>query len=423
MIIGQTNITTTVVGQTLGISAHNVSALCTSNNINMLNINKPTFKSSGANWQLGEVNSEYYEGITTYSITKPYSTSIWNGSLQIGGAVIAPFNNSGLKNCLTNWTYKKPVGGITSPFRLGDFRGYNNSSPSYQSASTNLPIVCYFNQSQVSQQYTPSVVFRFQLTDDSTNSFLGLNKLFDHNPYESIKKYYFGLNVVTTNDGVIRTNQNQPVSTYYINPTPITENDTTINTTNVFCPISTSNNPNDKSSKFIEGENVYVIPFILIHTNVGYYVFTLGVGSNPYYSICKIAATSIIANFSVSLHYTDYKRTNNADGSSHIWIRGAYLSVSNLATAEQTIYFSPAYISGYLYGGTYSQLDQKSANISSFRTLAANESTVIQTLYDEDVYIKVNTQNAVTITLTAGYLSGTSTTNLTLNVSIPAGNH
>ena len=39
--LGQTNISTTLVGNTLGISTHNVSQLCTSDKINILSGRKP----------------------------------------------------------------------------------------------------------------------------------------------------------------------------------------------------------------------------------------------------------------------------------------------------------------------------------------------------------------------------------------------
>ena len=98
--ITTTNITTTLVSSTLGISSKDVGTLCSSTAVNKWSRYKP-------------VTSNIYNTLNhpTCGFTIPYTTdSIPKSSL----------NN-------TVWSYIKPTGGSTSPYRLGDFRGYDNT--------------------------------------------------------------------------------------------------------------------------------------------------------------------------------------------------------------------------------------------------------------------------------------------------------
>jgi hypothetical protein len=95
MALPNNNITTTLVRNELGENTNNVGELCTSNKIHMWSPNKP------------------------YSLIPPTSAEMdrpsppANGLWRLtDGAVV----------------YKKPTGGASDPYRLGDFRGYNKSA-------------------------------------------------------------------------------------------------------------------------------------------------------------------------------------------------------------------------------------------------------------------------------------------------------
>ncbi|RZT96632.1 hypothetical protein EV201_1273 [Ancylomarina subtilis] len=100
--IGETNVDIAEVKAVLGHNSNDLGTLCKSPNINMFSKKKPI------NNRRGDINStDWYVGTTgDYGLSIPsFSTS----------------NN-------TNWTHKKPVGGETSPYCLGDFRGYDSTA-------------------------------------------------------------------------------------------------------------------------------------------------------------------------------------------------------------------------------------------------------------------------------------------------------
>lgn len=102
-MLPNSGITTTLVANTLGISSHSVSQLCTHNNINYYSKYKPiSFQKStgltdqdraGANWG--------YDFDPIVDCTKASSY---------------------------NWKYKRPTGTYLSPFRLGDYRSYEHTA-------------------------------------------------------------------------------------------------------------------------------------------------------------------------------------------------------------------------------------------------------------------------------------------------------
>lgn len=102
-MLPNSGITTTLVANTLGISSHSVSQLCTHNNINYYSKYKPiSFQKStgltdqdraGANW------GYEFHPIQDCTIASSY-----------------------------NWKYKRPTGTYLSPFRLGDYRSYEHTA-------------------------------------------------------------------------------------------------------------------------------------------------------------------------------------------------------------------------------------------------------------------------------------------------------
>lgn len=102
MALPTTNITTTIVRNELGAATNNVGQLCTHPNINMWSKRKPV-RDSRLSIPVNEVG---------------------RGSAQDYGLNIPAYQ--GDDSLLT--TYVRPTGGSMSPYRLGDFRGYEHNA-------------------------------------------------------------------------------------------------------------------------------------------------------------------------------------------------------------------------------------------------------------------------------------------------------
>lgn len=113
MSLGSTNITTALISSTIGLASNDVGTLCKSSNVNKWSKYKPV--SFASNSPITLANIQY----TNYGFNIPYTADNSDGSLG------------------TTWTYIKPSGGSSSPYRLGDFRLYNHSS--VQPFSTVIP--------------------------------------------------------------------------------------------------------------------------------------------------------------------------------------------------------------------------------------------------------------------------------------------
>lgn len=159
MALGTTGITTTLVANTIGVGSNDTGTLCSSSNINKWSKFKPVkYNGTGNFWKAADGNC----GL---SITSSNS--------------IAGITN--LVNTGTTWIYNKPTGGATSPYRLGDFRGYNHSAES--PIAVDVPLESYISAGSTQ-------VSMFLNEDDYTV------KLSD---IDSIKNTYFGAYLVGTN--------------------------------------------------------------------------------------------------------------------------------------------------------------------------------------------------------------------------------
>ena len=124
MALPDSNITTGMVRNELGESTNNVGKLCKSGKINMLSRNKP-FRGTG---QLGAETSLIYKN-TNRILT-------------------------GNKLNIHELFYNKPLGGVNSPYRLGDFRGYDHETPPYwdvelidvKNLDNSTPQILYYGQ-------------------------------------------------------------------------------------------------------------------------------------------------------------------------------------------------------------------------------------------------------------------------------------
>ena len=104
MSISTTNITTTILSQTIGVGSKDVGTLCSSTAVNKWSKYKPISYPSNNGMTL-ELQQQ-----------------------QIYGLLIPSTSDAGDETLGNTWIYNKPVGGVNSPYRLGDFRGYNHSS-------------------------------------------------------------------------------------------------------------------------------------------------------------------------------------------------------------------------------------------------------------------------------------------------------
>lgn len=106
MAIQLTGITTTLVGNTIGLASNDVGTLCSSTKINKWSKNKPV----------------------RYNTTSPITDAerkLVNYGLDIKQYTAAELNN----NTIYSWNYLRPRGGnYNEYYRLGDFRGYNHQS-------------------------------------------------------------------------------------------------------------------------------------------------------------------------------------------------------------------------------------------------------------------------------------------------------
>lgn len=108
MALETTNITTTLVGQTIGAASRDVGTLCSSSLINKWSKYKPVI----------------YPVIATNGIT-----DWWRSNDGYCGFSIPQYVDiDSLLADNTTWVYNKPYGTINSPYRIGDFRGYEHTS-------------------------------------------------------------------------------------------------------------------------------------------------------------------------------------------------------------------------------------------------------------------------------------------------------
>ena len=101
MALGTTGISTTLVANTIGVGSNDVGTLCTSSKINKWSKWKPVSYAAPTSLTLEQLTS------TNFGLNITSNTDLDNPK---------------------EWPYVKPTGGALSPYRLGDFRGYNHSA-------------------------------------------------------------------------------------------------------------------------------------------------------------------------------------------------------------------------------------------------------------------------------------------------------
>ena len=81
--------------------------------------------------------------INKWSRYKPVDGA-WPG-ITLGFEIASTNATKPAKSHFTQWVYKPPTGGSNSPFRLGDFRGYDHDSTLLQKA-TNMGVTFFGTQ-------------------------------------------------------------------------------------------------------------------------------------------------------------------------------------------------------------------------------------------------------------------------------------
>lgn len=108
MALGTTDITTSVVSQEINLASNSVGTLCSSNKINKWSKFKPISYASNTGIYGETGNNDTILKNLNYGLT---ATKIDRTTLNT-----------------TEWSYLRPTGGQYSPYRLGDFRGYNHQA-------------------------------------------------------------------------------------------------------------------------------------------------------------------------------------------------------------------------------------------------------------------------------------------------------
>lgn len=110
MALPTTGISTSLVKSTIGAATNDVGTLCAHPNINRWSKWKP-------------ISYQSLVGLTEDQLKSSNCGMIIPSFTTVGALVDYYNNNPSLK-----WEYNKPSGGANSPYRLGDFRGYEHSA-------------------------------------------------------------------------------------------------------------------------------------------------------------------------------------------------------------------------------------------------------------------------------------------------------
>ena len=265
-----TGITISMVANAIGAGNTDVGTLCRHPNINMMAINKPTkYPSVSTNvWQTGIINQDYYDGVENYGIRKPYNLVPGNAT-KIGQAPV--YSVGALGNIKSLWQYIKPTGGALSPYRLGDFRGYEHTQYLYPYSVKKIPVSAFPSAFRIGNNILISCVFRYD--KDDYNGLLGLDKIFKLTsatgaPYSGL---HFGVIAKTTDRNGVP--QLAPCFTSSYSTTGMGNYDTNTGsnyTDYVFFSMPLDTNviydTSADPSKFHIGETIEIIPVVAAYT-------------------------------------------------------------------------------------------------------------------------------------------------------------
>ena len=170
-MLPNTNLTTTLIGNELGVSSHNVRELCTSSSINKWSKWKPIiYKTTGV-------------GITKNNIIEAKAGLSPSAQLTTLKSAITP---NGIENPVNKtvaevvsqikpYTYNRPTGGVNSPYRMGDFRNYDHVTTPPDSGAQNLNVYLNDFDKFVSTGQTsksdPNNIYNWEITSPNLYTF------------------------------------------------------------------------------------------------------------------------------------------------------------------------------------------------------------------------------------------------------------
>lgn len=166
-MLPSTGISSSLVANELGISAHNWSALCTNGNINMWSRWKPIDTS------VAQINEQALSQVR-YGLDYPQTANI--------NTTISSFDGN-----TNGWIYTKPKGGIYSPYRIGDFRNYNHTA---------FPTIRSFSNSSTAVSKDPTGVVGGNIVVNTDINSVRLQDI------PELQNYYFG--IIVENGGNIK---------------------------------------------------------------------------------------------------------------------------------------------------------------------------------------------------------------------------
>lgn len=138
-----TGITTSMVAAAIGEASNDVGTLCRSNKINMWSKWKP---------------------VSFNKITGLTATDLQN----VDYGLVPPTASTNYASIVSSkWTYIKPTGGSSSPYRLGDFRNYNHNA---------IPPCSLEGDISVNRTFISSKDFVLPITMEGSENQIGINE-------------------------------------------------------------------------------------------------------------------------------------------------------------------------------------------------------------------------------------------------------
>lgn len=165
-VLATTGISVTLVKNALGAATNDIGQLCQHSNVNIFSKNKPV-----------SYPATVIDGISNW----------WKGADQKCGILMEVINKDLSNFDSANWRYLPPTGGSNSPYRLGDFRGYDtNKYPS---------VFMQTIQAKYSLYNSKTLTFRLNVNTVNTT-------LLSHQDIPELSGSYLGL-VIKSPDGKI----------------------------------------------------------------------------------------------------------------------------------------------------------------------------------------------------------------------------
>ena len=167
MALPNTGITSTMVGDEIDSESRKWSVLCTHSNINKWSKWKPVSFNKVTSLTEGDLKD------VNYGLTPPPPTTDYASIVD------------------TKWTYEKPTGSSTSPYRIGDFRNYYHNAGAIVSADQNV---------KINKATNTTKIFGLSMNVGESDSQIGLNDFGG-----VIGSYYYGIVFENGNSKYIQT--------------------------------------------------------------------------------------------------------------------------------------------------------------------------------------------------------------------------